>query len=215
MPIGAPMALVVAFDGFIALTGPARASALASGLERHGLFTGTAEFDAAVTRLPGGGLAGHTFAEAARALLRELAAVGDAAGADETLVDLISLEASRKYARLLADGVQVAPEALTFVLRETARSRRVVARADSARAEVNVVLEMGGLASAFSFVRCSDDAPRVTGHASVLDAWHAIDRRLQSSGISPAQRDAVELTPYTHDVARPFVAHMRPPTFTA
>jgi len=131
---------------------------------------------------------------------------------DETTVDIVAHDASRRYSATLAQGISLVHGAEAW-LAELGKAHRIVARADSARREVNAVLMLSSLENAFFFVRCSDDAPRMPARSSLESSWTAIDTRLTASGVLPEQRYAFEQGSRAISVARPFVASVRTPTF--
>ena len=230
--VGGPSATVLAFDGLVADTLPARASALGAALSA---LSALSPLPADVMRTGleetlRAAIAGRTFAEAARLLLaaphvagveslatttnRETAnrETANRETADrETLVDLVAMDAGRRYTAALADGVSLCPGAVALVA-ELARAGRVVARADSVRRDVETVLAFAAIESGFTFVRCSDDLPRAPGLSSLEGSWRAIDRRLRASGVDIEQRVAMEVGAAA-DAARPFVAEVRASRF--
>lgn len=191
---------MVPFDGFIVDTLDSRAAALA-----HAFSEVLGESMIAHCR---DALPGRTFNEAAHAL-------GSAVGAvtvDETLLDIVALAAAREFSRSLLHGVTLLPHAMQWLAGCQSRSVRVVARADSARHDVNAVLALGMLGEAFAFVRCSDDVPRVAAIASLEASWQAIDRRLTTAGIRSDRRSAMEFTPDAQRIAARWVAAVQAPT---
>ena len=200
-------AVVVAFDGVVADTLGLRASAL-----NEALMAIAEHLDPdAVGHTAGAGsqaIAGRTFAEAARLLLASApSSLTSQASARETLVDLVALDAARRYTAALSGGTSLLPGAVEM-LNELALSSRVVARADSARRDVDAILALSGLDATFAFVRCSDDTPRLTG-ASVESAWAAIDRRLLAGEVAVENRTALEVAEIALDAARPFVGRVQ------
>jgi hypothetical protein len=158
---------------------------------------------------------GRTFVEAARTQLAML--LPDHAGELpplETLADLAALDAGRRYRDLLSNGISLRPGVQRW-LSTLASSGRLVARADSARRDVEAMLSLAGLDAAFAFVRCSDDTPRQAGAASVDSAWIAVDRRLLAVGVPAANRMAIEIAGLALDAARPFAARVQRPSFQA
>ena len=208
--VGGLTATVLAFDGIVADTLPLRASALGSALSALTSFsaeqTGT-RTDESLQRA----IAGRTFAEAARALLAAGSADGDEAER-ETLVDLVAMDAGRRYSAMLSSGVSLCPGA-TALLTELASTGKVVARADSIRRDVEAILGFAAIESGFTFVRCSDDMPRSPGLSSLEGSWQAIDRRLRASGVEVDRRIAIEVAGTAADAARPFVAEVRSSRF--
>lgn len=162
---------VVAFDGQIVDTLPLRTRALDEALASVAGFTGG---DLRV--------AGRDFAEAARLVLERLARDGAVPDdAVETLVDLVSLDAGRRYSALLSHGVSLALDA-EVLLATLQRTGRVVARADSARRDVSSIMALGALEHVFMFIRCSDDAPRLPGASTLESSMAAISARVRPAG---------------------------------
>ena len=179
--------IVVAFDGLIAETLELRSEALAEAcLAEH-----VPQRDAEIRHA----LPGRTLREAVWQLL------GDE---DATRDDLIAIRAQHDVSRRLAHGVLLAPHALTFLRAHQAAGDRLVLRADSVRRDVSAVLGITQLESVFTLVRCTDDAPRVAGRASIEGSYAAIRTRLGSLGPS-RDRVALEYGAYAADVAREFL----------
>lgn len=205
-----PSATIVAFDGVIADTLDTRASvlddALAAVSEQLQLRLDRQAIDSRQV------VAGRTFAEAARDLLSALPmGFTDDAPPLETLVDLVAADAGRRYANALSDGISLCPGA-GVLLAALASSGKVIARADSPRRDVDAMLSLAGLDGGFTFVRCSDDAPREIGASSLRSSWIAIDRRLTASGVASENRTAVEVDERAMAAARTFAALVRRPT---
>ena len=209
--IAGPSAIIVPFDGFVALTDTARIQALYAALVRH-VGDGIWSDNSLTATLPG-----RTFAEAARIELNRVWKMEPAeeSPVDETLLDLIALDASRAYAGALTHGILMAPGAVAWIERQALRSVRMVARADSSREHTQAILEMSGLGALFSFVRCSDDAPRAAELPSAQGSWRAIDRRLSAASIPVTRRKSIELVPHGAAAAAPFVASVHADTFSA
>ena len=196
-----PIVHVVAFDGQVVDTLPLRGRALEEAIasvagdtighagsgSAGSATTGSETSKRAIddwTRHP---IAGRDFAEAARSILERQGhepAVPELAL--ETLVDLVALDAGRRYSASLSHGVALASGAAEL-LAELQRSGRVVARADSARRDVSAILALGALDHEFTFIRCSDDAPRLPGRSTRESSMAAISTRVQPAG---ALRDA-------------------------
>lgn len=203
-----PRAIVIAWDDVVAETLTMRASALHGALDAERVRV---EFVDVI-----GTVGGRTFSEAARLLLHE-----SSTDADELLVDLVALRATRANADALAAGVSVAPDAVVYVRAAAARGSRVVLRADSARSETLAVLSPLGIADLFAFIRCSDDtgprshepapAPvrivdrRLATTSSVARSYAVIDARLRAVGIPPEDRLAIERHPIAADAASSLV----------
>jgi beta-phosphoglucomutase-like phosphatase (HAD superfamily) len=201
-----PTATVVAFDGVVADTLELRARALDEALAAA---AARLQLDGAIHAVDSRqAMPGRTFAEAARELLPVLIA-GDAHDAPprETLVDLIAVDAGRRYSNALSNGVSLQRDA-GELLSTLAASGRLVARADSARHDVDAMLSLAGLEGAFTFVRCSDDAPRAIGAPSLQGSWLAIDQRLLAAGVVIANRAAIEVAEIALEVARPFAGRV-------
>ena len=205
-----PSATIVAFDGVVADTLGLRARMLEEALAAMGgrlhLPDHIGTVDAAQA------IPGRTFAEAARELLPSLLVRGDDVPPLETLVDLVAVDAGRRYGEALAHGISLHEEA-QGLLAELAVSGKVIARADSARRDVDALLSLSALDGAFTFVRCSDDVPRQPSVASLESSWIAMDRRLLAGGIAIENRTAIEVAEVAIEAARPFAALVRRPRF--
>ena len=205
-----PSATIVAFDGVVADTLGVRARVLEEAIsvvtQRMNLPNDVGSVDAR------GAIPGRTFAEAARELLPSLMARSGDVLPLETLVDLVAVDAGRRYGEEISHGISLHTEA-QGLLAELAVSDKVVARADSARRDVDALLSLSGLADAFTFVRCSDDAPRHPSTGSLESAWIAMDRRLLQGGIAIGNRTVLEVAEVALEAARPFAALVRRPRF--
>jgi beta-phosphoglucomutase-like phosphatase (HAD superfamily) len=169
-------ALILAFDGVLFDTIPARVAALCEALSAEGL---PCDADAVRSVLPG-----RALAEALHQL--------DPSPQDHTQHDLVLLRAQRLYAGIIAHGVPLLHEGQQAMRDALAQGHLVVLRSDSERRHVEPLLALSGLDSQVSLLRCADDPPR--GAGSTLARSHAaIDVRLQRLGIATAQRTVREL----------------------
>ncbi|MBA3919399.1 MAG: hypothetical protein C0516_12535 [Gemmatimonas sp.] len=179
MNAGPPVqhALILAFDGVLFDTLPARAAALHEALAAEGMPIAE---DLVRVALPG------------RAMAEALQQI-DPTPQDFTRHDLVLLRAQRLYAGIIAHGVPLLPEGLGALHKAVAAGHRVVLRSDSERRHVEPLLALSGLETQVSLLRCSDDPPRGAGR-SFDRSWQHIDERLQRLGIAPAQRIVHEVT---------------------
>lgn len=164
--------VLLELEGVVAETRTARRAALCGALEARGLV-----LDADTLAAAGDARA---VTDAARAAL---AATG--APHDETDVDLLALDADRRFAAELARGaVSLAPGALDFVHRAQGRARlALVTRAR--RRDVEQLLALAGLGHAFAFIIAADE----TVHPK--PAPDAYERALRRLGSAPAMAGAV------------------------
>ncbi len=179
MNAGPPVrhALILAFDGVLFDTLPARTAALREALAAEGF-----ELSEALVREA---LPGRAMAEALQQL--------DSTPQDFTRHDLVLLRAQRLYAGIIAHGVPLLPEGLAALREAVAAGHRIVLRSDSERRHVEPLLALSGLESQIGLLRCADDPPR--GGGSTFDrSWQHIDERLQRLGIAQTQRIVHELT---------------------
>ncbi|MEO7997918.1 MAG: hypothetical protein ABI852_10765 [Gemmatimonadaceae bacterium] len=164
--------LVVAFDGVLFDTLSLRATAIAESLVTEGV-TVTHELVASI-------VASRSIAETIRMCLQKWQPT-ESSTIDETLLDLVTLKASRAVSDLTARGASL-HVTVRDKLRRAASVTRIVVRADSRRREVEQLLIMAELDSIVSFVRCSDDGSPPSEHvagASTLERSYAhIVRRM-------------------------------------
>ncbi|MEO7520986.1 MAG: hypothetical protein ABIW79_04145 [Gemmatimonas sp.] len=194
---------IVALDGLVADTLALRRAALQSALQS--LIGGSAHDTS-------NAVAGRTFTEMTRRILAAATPQFSQSSIDETLVDLVAVDAARRYGEALRHGVSLVPGAAQW-LRELGAAHRIVARADSIRRDATHMVTLASLESHFLFMRCSDDAPRLPGRGSLEGSWTAIDARLTASGVHAGNRSAFELAPEALATAKPFVASVQRPTF--
>jgi len=173
----ARQALILAFDGVLFDTMPARTAALCEALAAEGL---SYDADAVRTVLPG-----RALAEALQQL--------DPSPDDPTRHDLVVLRAQRLYAGIIAHGVPLLPEGLQTLRSAVAQGHVVVLRSDSERRHAEPLLALSGLETQVSLLRCADDPPRGAG-SSFDRSWQHIDERLQRLGIAMAERSLREAT---------------------
>ncbi|MBL0937480.1 MAG: hypothetical protein IBJ03_01215 [Gemmatimonadaceae bacterium] len=173
-------ATIIAFDGALFDTLPARRAALQDALQAEGARVE----DSALDLL----LPGRTFGEVVSAL--------DAFTHDPTSADLVLLRVQRLYAAIVAHGVRLMPDGMN-VLRDAQRAgHRIILRADSDRRHVEALLTLSGLETGVNVVRCADDPPR--GPApSLTRSWEVIHERLTRFAIPVVERFAYEATERT------------------
>src|SRR5262245_1119110 len=99
--------------------------------------------------------------------------IGDASEIDEVVADLISLRAARAFAaRIGASGLAMRPGARALI-DEAAASARLAAVTRASRAELDVMLRLAGIETAFAVTVCADDAlaakPSAAGYNLALD----------------------------------------------
>lgn len=83
--------------------------------------------------------------------------LNDVADADDVLADLIALRAARAFAtRLATGGIALLPEARAFI-ESAANSARLAVVTRATRSEVDTMIRLAGLESAFTVVVCADD----------------------------------------------------------
>ncbi len=193
-------ATIVAFDGLIAATAAARALAVSEAV--------TSECSACTIAAAERHLPGRSLDEAVEAALQDcMTGVGQVV--DATVRDLTVLRARRGYGAMVAQGLPLCVGARDWAASHAALHGRLVLRADSARREVERMLDFSGLADLVSFVRCADDFPRVAGARSLISSWQAIERRLLGQGVSLSACTAIERDVGCADVARALVAEVR------
>ncbi len=190
-------AAIVAFDGVVADTFPLRAYALADALSAECLAL------SAVDVMPF--LPGRSLREAAIEAMHRLPALEPFIN-DITLHDIVALRAQRSWSAAAAQGVPLREGVLPTLLQRVAAGTRVVLRSDSQRREVEPLLRLAGLEDSISFVRCSDDAPRVAGATTLVSSYEAIDQRLSRQQIARHERIAVEYDDAASALAAQFVA---------
>lgn len=173
----ARQALVLAFDGVLFDTMPARTAALCEALAAEGLSYNEDSVRAA--------LPGRALAEALQQL--------DPSPEDPTRHDLVLLRAQRLYAGIIAHGVPLLPEGTQAMRDAIAQGHLIVLRSDSERRHAEPLLALSGLETQISLLRCADDPPRSAG-SSFDRSWQHIDERLQRLGIATAQCTVRELT---------------------
>jgi beta-phosphoglucomutase-like phosphatase (HAD superfamily) len=170
-------AVILAFDGVLFDTLPARTAALHEALAAEGMPIADEQVRDA--------LPGRAMAEALQQL--------DPTPQDFTRHDLVLLRAQRLYAGIIAHGVPLVPEGLAALRDAVAAGHRVVLRSDSERRHVEPLLALSGLDTQVSLLRCADDPPRGAG-SSFDRSWQHIDERLNRLGVAGAQRQVHELT---------------------
>lgn len=192
---------VVAFDGVLANTLTLRAQAIAESIANdlandidESVSVSVAQI---VLELPG-----RTLHECIRHVLSRIAS---RAGRelDETLVDIMGLQAQRAFSGRILQGIDLMPSALAIIHWAQAHRVRLVLRADSHRRDVEGVLRQWDLESAFTLVRCADDLPRTMNDSTVYTSYVAIAARLDALDVG-ARRVAWECAPYAQESAGQF-----------
>lgn len=186
-------ALILAFDGVVADTLGLRADGIAEALRDDQIDCDRAEILAS--------LPGRSLYEAVDLLT---------ATTDTVLIELATLRAQQWVSIRMAQGVVITEFARTM-LSSAATGTRIVLRADSQRRDVEPLLRLADLDDAFTFVRCSDDAPRLPGATSLESSYAEISRRLDVLRVSAA-RSAIETDHRVAVVARHYVGqvHVEP-----
>lgn len=187
--------LVLAFDGLIADTISVRAAAIVETLARHDLVV---SIEHVVSALPG-----RTVHEAMRAVVRP-PLVG---APDETLLDVLTIQAQQRCAQRLLQGVAIGP-ALTDVVRHLQmRGTAVVVRSDSPRRDVEQTLALVGGVGEVRMLRCADDPGGERGATSLERSYSEILRRMATRG-DAAQHAAMEVGEEAAATARRFLGHV-------
>jgi HAD superfamily hydrolase (TIGR01509 family) len=108
---------------------------------------------------------------------------------DETIADLVTLRAHRKFGALFETGVSLADGARTFIELLHGRTRLgIVSRA--ARAEIDTTLRLAALDHAFEFIISDDDA--YAPKPSPAPYIGALDRLARRRVVKPAHVVALE-----------------------
>lgn len=178
--------LVVAVDGVLADTLPARAAALLAAAQSLGVSLDVPAHD--------DWIAGRSFAEAARVIVAHGGAV------DETLIDLLALAADRALQQHAARSAPVLfPEALARCAEVAERGWRVMLRSDASRRAAGPLLEH--LLTALNATRAiaADDVRAVGLEQSMVQQQYA---RLAASWRDDTRVGAVEVSPVVYDTAR-------------
>jgi len=185
----------MAFDGLIADTITARAEAIEETLAGHDIMVSAERI---VSALPG-----RTVSEVLRHVLRP-PSVG---APDETLLDVLTMQAQRRCAQRLLQGVPLAPTLTDFVTQFQVRGTAVVVRSDSPRREVEQTLALTGTLGGFRILRCADDPSRDRGGTSLDRSYAEIMRRMVTPG-NAGRCAAVEIGEYAGAAARRHVEHV-------
>ncbi len=191
--IGTPAqrgAIVVAFDGLVVDTRAARGLALSEAV--------SAEFAPCAIEEAMPLLAGRSLEEAIEAALPTQV--------DATTRDLTVLRARRAYSGMVQQGIPLQPDAASWLRARALAGERIVLRADSARREVERLLQLSGLDELLAFVRCADDLPRAIGVASLPQSWRAIAGRLEALRVAPERCVAYECDVVGAACARSFAS---------
>lgn len=169
-------AVLMEFEGVLADTAALRRDALVRSLAEDNIPITPLEYDAVCGGFPV--RQGALTAIAVRSLQR-----------DETAVDLIVLRAERYFAERAATGISLIPGARELIDQMAGAVRLgIVTRAN--RREVDMVLELGGLAPAFECIVTADD---VTSPKPAPEAYErSLERLARRSPARPAATLALE-----------------------
>ena len=190
-------AVVVAFDGLVADTLNVRAQAIADALTSEGIATSVEDIVEHVV--------GHSLEETVEYVLNQHAAY-HRLSFDHTTRDLAVLRARRSYTAVIALGLPLQPHALTWFTRHTKNGVRIILRADSARNNVEGLLQLSGIEDSICFARCADDLPRVRGLSTTVNSWNVIMQRLNVMQIMPTACRAIEISPSAAKIAQTVIS---------
>jgi len=198
--------IIVAFDGIVADTVPARARALADAIAYEWAPLGIEVPPADLLSL----LPGRTFDECMTAALQQVPALRhERLRHDVTGHDLIALRAQRSWTTAVAHGVPLRDGVVDRLQAAVARGVRIVVRSDSQRREVEPLLRLAGLEDVLLFLRCADDVPQLAGATSLHASYEAITARLDRRRIPRALRTAIEADSGAATLALGFVGDSR------
>lgn len=186
-------AVVVAFDGLVADTLGARAQAIADALTSEGTPTTIEAISAQV--------AGYSLEETIEHVLQQHA-LHHGQSLNYTTRDLAVLRARRSYSAIISLGLPLQPNAIAWIVGRAASGVKVILRADSAREDVERLLQLSELGDTIAFARCSDDLPRVRGLTTTETAWNVIMQRLGVMQITPSVCRAIELSQSAAKIAQ-------------
>lgn len=168
--------VLMELEGVLAETQPLRRDALVRSLAEDGVVISDAEYDAVCAGFPV--RQGALTAVAVRSMPR-----------DETAIDLITHRAERYFADSAAQGLSLVPGARAFVEDSAAVARLgIVTRAN--RREVELLLGMAGLDTAFEVVITADDVS--SPKPSPVPYERAIERLAKKRVSRPALTIALE-----------------------
>ena len=168
--------VLMELEGVLAETQPLRRDALVRSLAEDGVAISDAEYDAVCAGFPV--RQGALTAVAVRSMPR-----------DETAIDLITHRAERYFAESAAQGLSLVPGARTFVEESAAVARLgIVTRAN--RREVELLLGMAGLDTAFEVMITADDVS--SPKPSPVPYERAIERLAKKRVSRPALTIALE-----------------------
>lgn len=176
--------LVVALDGLIADTPPLRARAVAAGLQAAGIdMEPPDQYDV---------IAGRTIAEAVRFAVQ--AQLGEE---DETLVDIVSMQAERSCAAFMRDTTRLKKGTADWVKRAASRWRLIV-RSDSNRSDAEQILDVAGIEMYISLLRAADDGvQQPSAPPSIVQSYAAIIERTKAHAGEGAHIIGLECAPET------------------
>lgn len=135
--------LLLEFEGVLADTAAPRRAALMRSLGEEGIQISDAEYERACAGFPP-----HDGAVAAAGLRR--------APLDDTALELVALRAERYFAEMVGKGVSLRPGARAFV-EEAAHRTRLAMVTRASRREVEYVLGLAGLDTAFEVIVARED----------------------------------------------------------
>ncbi len=190
-------AVVLAFDGLVADTLGARAQAIADALTSEGTPT-TAEVIAQH-------VAGHSLEETIEHVLQQRAS-HRGLSFDYTTRDLAVLRARRSFSAIISLGLPLQPNAISWIADRAASGVKVILRADSARADVERLLQLSELGNTFAFSRCSDDLPRIRGLTTTQTGWNVILQRLGVMQLTSGNCRAIEVSQSAAKIAQTLIS---------
>jgi len=189
-------ATIVAFDGLVADTLSARALAISESVSAE---IAPCSVDEALLLVRG-----RSLDEAIEAALRARSESLEVE-CDATARDLAVLRARRSFTAMVSQGLPLRDGAAEWLAARASTHGRVVLRAESARRDVDRLIEFTGLADVVTFIRCSDDGPRVYGASSTGNSWSAIARRLATQRVPIDECTAFECSDLSANVARTYL----------
>lgn len=189
-------ATIVAFDGLVADTLSARALAVSESVSAEIAPCSVVEALSLVR--------GRSLDEAVEHALRSRCGSPDLEF-DATVRDLAVLRARRSFTAMVSQGLPLRAEAAAWLAARAATHGRIVLRAESARRDVDRLLEFTGLADVVTFIRCSDDLPRAVGASSTENSWSAIASRLAAQRVPLDECTAFECSDLSANVARGYL----------
>ena len=189
-------ATIVAFDGLVADTLSARALAVSESVSAEIARCSVVEALSLVR--------GRSLDEAIERALRTGCGSPDRE-VDATVRDLAVLRARRSFTAMVSQGLPLRDEAAAWLAARAATHGRIVLRAESARRDVDRLIQFTGLADVVAFIRCSDDLPRAVGASSTENSWSAIASRLAAQRVPLDECTAFECSDLSANVARGYL----------